>query len=302
MSDKISQYKYLVPMILLASLLNGVSTQALFAQKIPYAGERIILSVDGNEHSKNAWGATPLSLALFAAYGLQDQVIVYSFSGHTWGSNKINPSSDAQMRESAFIGAKQFGFKKTKFIEAVNAPNYAIIEIAEQINKSSQKNPLLILAGGSMEIIGTALNEADSTKLTHVRLLSHSSRDGNHAEQPEEWESHKGWTWEKIKESFAGKGLKMEMLLQEEGEEAFMGLKANEAQYAWIKNSSMKDGKPFQKGSWDWLYSRLEVAKEGDEMNPADAGLVLYLLTGKQKISPEDVRAVLENPGKLDYK
>jgi hypothetical protein len=302
MSDKISQYKYLVPMILLASLLNGVSTQASFAQKIPYAGERIILSVDGNEHSKNAWGATPLSLALFAAYGLQDQVIVYSFSGHTWGSNKINPSSDAQMRESAFIGAKQFGFKKTKFIEAVNAPNYAIIEIAEQINKSSQKNPLLILAGGSMEIIGTALNEADSTKLTHVRLLSHSSRDGNHAEQPEEWESHKGWTWEKIKESFAGKGLKMEMLLQEEGEEAFMGLKANEAQYAWIKNSSMKDGKPFQKGSWDWLYSRLEVAKEGDEMNPADAGLVLYLLTGKQKISPEDVRAVLENPGKLDYK
>jgi hypothetical protein len=302
MSDKISQYKYLVPMILLASLLNGVSTQASFAQKIPYAGERIILSVDGNEHSKNAWGATPLSLALFAAYGLQDQVIVYSFSGHTWGSNKINPSSDAQMRESAFIGAKQFGFKKTKFIEAVNAPNYAIIEIAEQINKSSQKNPLLILAGGSMEIIGTALNEADSTKLTHVRLLSHSSRDGNHAEQPEEWESHKGWTWEKIKESFAGKGLKMEMLLHEEGEEAFMGLKANEAQYAWIKNSSMKDGKPFQKGSWDWLYSRLEVAKEGDEMNPADAGLVLYLLTGKQKITPEDVRAVLENPGKLDYK
>jgi hypothetical protein len=302
MNKKISQYKYEVPMLLLTLLLSGLATQAAFSQKIPYAGERIILSVDGNEHSKNAWGATPLSLALFAAYGLQDQVIVYSFSGHTWGSNKINPSSDAQMRESAFIGAKQFGFKKTKFIEAVNAPNYAIIEIAEQINKSSQKNPLLILAGGSMEIIGTALNEADSTKLTHVRLLSHSSRDGNHAEQPEEWESHKGWTWEKIKESFAGKGLKMEMLLQEEGEEAFMGLKANEAQYAWIKNSSMKDGKPFQKGSWDWLYSRLEVAKVGDEMNPADAGLVLYLLTGKQKISPEDVRAVLENPGKLDYK
>ena len=302
MNKKISQYKYEVPMLLLTLLLSGLATQAAFSQKIPYAGERIILSVDGNEHSKNAWGATPLSLALFAAYGLQDQVTVYSFSGHTWGSNKVHPRADAQMRESAFIGAKLFGFKKTKFIEAVNAPNYAIIEIAEQINKSSQKNPLLILAGGSMEVIGTALNEADSTKLTYVRLLSHSSKDGQHAEEPEEWESHKGWTWEKIKETFASKGLKMEMLLQEVGEEAFMGLKATEAQYVWIKNSASKNEKPFQKGSWDWLYSRLDVAKEGGEMNPADAGLVLYLLTGKLKITPEDVRAVLENPGKLDYK
>jgi hypothetical protein len=302
MNKKISQYKYAVPMLLLTLLLSGLATQAAFSQKIPYAGERIILSVDGNEHSKNAWGATPLSLALFAAYGLQDQVTVYSFSGHTWGSNKVHPRADAQMRESAFIGAKLFGFKKTKFIEAVNAPNYAIIEIAEQINKSSQKNPLLILAGGSMEVIGTALNEADSTKLTYVRLLSHSSKDGQHAEEPEEWESHKGWTWEKIKETFASKGLKMEMLLQEVGEEAFMGLKATEAQYVWIKNSASKNEKPFQKGSWDWLYSRLDVAKEGGEMNPADAGLVLYLLTGKLKITPEDVRAVLENPGKLDYK
>ena len=301
MIKKITQGKWMVCVLILSLLLSGVATQAAFSQKIPYAGERIIVSVDGNEHSKNDWGATPLSLALLAAYGLQDQVIVYSFSGHTWGSNKDHPGADAQMRESAFIGAKLFGFKKTKFIEAVTAPNYAIIEIAEQINKSSAKNPLLILAGGPMEIIGTALNEADSTKLTHVRLLAHSSWDGKHAEEPEEWESHKGWTWEKIKESFAGKGLKMEILLQKEGEGEFTGLKAPDSQYAWIKNSPLKDEKPFQKGSWDWLYSRLDVAKEGAEMNPADAGLVLYLLTGKLKITPEDIRAVLENPGKLDY-
>jgi hypothetical protein len=301
MIKKITQGKWMVCVLILSLLLSGVATQAAFSQKIPYAGERIIVSVDGNEHSKNDWGATPLSLALLAAYGLQDQVIVYSFSGHTWGSNKVHPGADAQMRESAFIGAKLFGFKKTKFIEAVTAPNYAIIEIAEQINKSSAKNPLLILAGGPMEIIGTALNEADSTKLTHVRLLAHSSWDGKHAEEPEEWESHKGWTWEKIKESFAGKGLKMEILLQKEGEGEFTGLKAPDSQYAWIKNSPLKEEKPFQKGSWDWLYSRLDVAKEGAEMNPADAGLVLYLLTGKLKITPEDIRAVLENPGKLDY-
>jgi hypothetical protein len=285
----------------LAMVLSVVMVQPSFSQRAPYAGERIIISVDGNEHNKNDWGATPLSLALIAATGLQDLVVVYSFSGHTWGSNKVHPGSDAQMRESAFIGAKQFGFKKTKFIEAVTAPNYAIIEMTEQINKSSAKNPLLILSGGPMEIIGTALKEADSTKLTHVRLLAQSSWDGEHAEQPEEWESHKGWTWEKIKESFASKGLKMELLLQEEGKDDLMGLKAPAKAYQWIKTSPKKDEKPFQEGSWDWLYSRLEAAKVGEEMNPSDAGLVLYLLTGKLKITPEDIRTVLENPGKLDY-
>ena len=301
MINKIIQWNWLQRGLIVALLFSGVSVHRSYSQQVPYAGERIIISVDGNEHSKNDWGATPLSLALLAAYGLQDQVIVYSFNGHTWGSNKVYAGADAQMRESAFIGAKLFGFKKTKLIEAVTAPNYAIIEITEQINKSSAKNPLLILAGGPMEIIGTALNEADSTKLTHVRLLAQSNWDGNHAEQPEEWESHKGWTWEKIKDSFESKGLKMEILLQEEGSAEFTGLKAPEADYAWIKNSPKKDEKPFQKGSWDWLYSRLEVAKVGEEMNPSDAGLVLYLLTGKLKITPEVLRSVLENPGKLDY-
>ena len=301
MISKITQWKWMQQGFVLAVMLSGVAIQASFSQQVPYAGERIIISVDGNEHNKNDWGATPLSLALLASYGLQDQVVVYSFSGHTWGSNKIFAGADAQMRESAFIGAKLFGFKKTKFIEAVTAPNYAIIELTEQINKSSAKNPLLILAGGPLEIIGTALNEADSTKLAHVRLLAHSDWDGKHAEQPEPWESHKGWTWEKIKENFAGKGLKMEIILQEEGRDDFTGLKAPATAYAWIKNSPEKDGKPFQKGSWDWLYGRLEVAKVGEEMNPADAGLVLYLLTGKIKITPEDIRMVLENPGKLDY-
>jgi hypothetical protein len=30
--------------------------------------------------------------------------------------------------------------------------------------------------------------------------------------------------------------------------------------------------------------------------------MVLYLLTGKLKITPEDIREVLENPGKLNFK
>lgn len=287
--------KFATALGLVLSLQAGLSPGS-WAQNVPYSGERIVVVADGNEHGKGDWAATPLSLALVAAKEIQDQVVVYAFSSHTWGSNKTHAGSDAQMRESAFLGARNFGFKKTKFIEAVNAPNYAIIEITSQINKSSSKNPLVILAAGPMDIIGTALGEADSTKLKHVRIISHSIWDQQHADSPEEGETHKGWTWEKIRESYQGKGLEL-IALPELGEGNFKGpLSA----YSWLNDSSKKEPKAFEKGSWQWLFSRIEAATTGEEVNPEDVRLLLYLLTGKSNTGIEDLREILENPSKLN--
>lgn len=287
--------KFATALGLVLSLQAGLSPGS-WAQNVPYSGERIVVVADGNEHDKGDWAATPLSLAVLAAKEIQDQVVVYAFSSHTWGSNKSHAGSDAQMRESAFLGARNFGFKKTKFIEAVNAPNYAIIEITSQINKSSSKNPLVILVAGPMDIIGTALGEADSTKLKHIRIISHSIWDQQHADSPEEGETHKGWTWEKIRESYQGKGLEL-IALPELGEGNFKGpLSA----YSWLNDSSKKEPKPFEKGSWQWLFSRIEAATTGEEVNPRDVGLLLYLLTGKSNSSIQDLRGILENPSKWD--
>ena len=287
--------KFVLAFGLVLSLQAGISSSS-WAQNVPYSGERIVVVADGNEHDKGDWAATPLSLAVLAAKEIQDQVVVYAFSSHTWGSNKSHAGSDAQMRESAFLGARNFGFKKTKFIEAVNAPNYAIIEITSQINKSSSKNPLVILVAGPMDIIGTALGEADSTKLKHIRIISHSIWDQQHADSPEEGETHKGWTWEKIRESYQGKGLEL-IALPELGEGNFKGpLSA----YSWLNDSSKKEPKPFEKGSWQWLFSRIEAATTGEEVNPRDVGLLLYLLTGKSNSSIQDLRGILENPSKWD--
>ena len=287
--------KFATALGLVLSLQAGLSPGS-WAQNIPYSGERIVVVADGNEHDKGDWAATPLSLAVLAAKEIQDQVVVYAFSSHTWGSNKSHAGADAQMRESAFLGARNFGFKKTKFIEAVNAPNYAIIEITSQINKSSAKNPLVILAAGPMDIIGTALGEADSTKLEFVRIISHSSWDQQHSDSPEEGETHKGWTWEELRESYQGKGLEL-IALPELGEGNFKGpLSA----YSWLNDSSKKEPKPFEKGSWQWLFSRIEAASSGEEVNPRDVGLLLYLLTGKSNSSIQDLRGILENPSKWD--
>lgn len=287
--------KFATVLGLVLSLQVGKSTSS-WAQNVPYSGERIVIVADGNEHDKGDWAATPLSLAVLAAKEIQEQVMVYAFSSHTWGSNKTHAGADAQMRESAFLGARNFGFKKTKFIEAVNAPNFAIIEITNQINKSSAKNPLVILAAGPLDIIGTALNEADSTKLEFVSIISNSSWDQQHSDSPEEGESHKGWIWEKLRESFQGKGLKL-ITLPELGEGSFKG---SLTAYSWLNDSSKKEPKPFEKGSWQWLYSRIEAASSGGEVNPGDVGLLLYLLTGKTNAGIQDLREILENPSKWD--
>ncbi|MFN3999427.1 hypothetical protein [Algoriphagus sp.] len=270
-----------------------------YAQTIPYSKGRIAISSDGNEHDEDDWAATPMSLALLAARSLQNQLVVYTFSDHTWGSNKEKPDADAQMRESAFLGARKFGFKKTKFIEAIAAPNFAVIELTKQINKSSAKDPLTIIAAGPMNIIGDALNEADSVKLKYVRLISHSTWNDEHADKPYEWETHEGWTWAELEEKFGPKGLQMDHIVDQNGGSDYEGLKTDLSKYDWIKTSVKKDQKPYEKGAWDWLYSRLVASQKGEEFDPSDAGMIIYLLTGKQKTSPEDLREILENPGKM---
>lgn len=285
----------LVVVCLTISLL-GINSSAVFAQQIPYGGERIVVVTDGNEHGKGEWGATPLTLALMASKELQEQVMVYAFSSHTWGSNKTYSGADAQMRESAFYGAKQFGFKKTKFIEAVTAPNFAIIEITQLINKSSAKNPLTILASGSLEIIGTSLAEADSSRLKHVRVISYSTWDQEHANKPLDWESHTGWTWDKLQESFQGNQLQLVSLVNETND--FESLKAPLTAFDWLKDVTNKEAKPYEKGSWGWLYGRLESSKIGNEVNPDDARLFYYLLTGNPNPFVRDIKEMLSNPSK----
>ncbi len=283
---------------LIFCILFSFSLTAL-AQTVPYTKGRIVISSDGNEHDEDDWAATPMSLALLKAAGLESQLTVYTFSDHTWGSNKEKPGADAQMRESAFMGAKWFGTKKTKFIEAVAAPNYAIIELTLQINASSEKDPLTIIAAGPMDVIGNALNEAKEEKLKHVRIISHSEWNNNHADEPYEWEDHSGWTWEKLKAEFGTKGLTLDQIADQNGGEDYEGLKTNKSRYDWMKNSPSKDKKPFDKGSWEWLYSRLEAAQKGEEFDPSDAGMILYLLTGKQKNTPDDLKEILENGWKV---
>ena len=272
---------------------------------------RIVLSSDGNEHDHDDWSATALSLAILASQNMQDKLSVYVYSNHIWGSNRGRPitnglNSYENMRQSALGGQKWFRFGKTNFICGVDNPEAAFDAVCKEINKSSAKNPLFIIEAGPMQVVGESISRADKKKLKYVTLITHSEWNNNHAGKEEgNWDKHTGWdtrwTFNKIKEQFSSPengGLTCIKILDQNGGRDYLGLKTNRNEFDWIKTSEYKEKAPdFQKGSWDWLYSRLQTFIDclgGESFDASDAGMIVYLLTGIEKTNPDMVRKLME--------
>ena len=252
-------------------------------------------------------------MALLASQGLQDQLKVYTFSDHIWGSNikypvgsnKTSIGAKAEMRISALDGKTMFKFTNTNFIEAVDHTTDAYNAIRDEILVSSSSNKLYIIAAGPMQVVGEAIkkayNDAGYTdQLNHVRIISHSKWNDRHSDKPEDYEpSHSGWTWTEIENQFKGKGLKVDHILDQNGDEdgnEYDGMRAAKSKFSWLLTSSYRNNPAYTSGSWDWLYSRQEAAEKGTEFDPSDAGLIIYLLTGIQKTEPSDAKDLMENP------
>lgn len=245
---------------------------------------RIVVSSDGNEHDKDDWAATPMTLALLAGQGLQDKLALYTYSDHIWGSDHDfdgsdgNPTASEQMRESAETGKQIFGFDNSTFIEAVADPDGAVAAMVEQINQSSEEDPLFIVAAGPMEVVGRAIAASNPEKLPYVTILSHSNWNNNHADRPSSWEDHSGWTYAEIRSNFAPLGLNVVQIVDQNGEAGHDGLRAHTFKFEWINQSTHP--------AMQWLYRRLESAKKGVDFDPSDAGMIIYLLTGIEETDP----------------
>jgi hypothetical protein len=304
-TNNYNHMKFSIAIILLSTFLNTV---VLNAQTPVWQGEgRIAISSDGNEHDHDDWAATPLSLALLSAYGLQDKLAIYTYSDHIWGSNQDHPTSSSgltayeHMRESALGGQKWFGFDNTKFICAVDNAEVAYNALRDEINKSTAENPLIIIAAGPMQVAGEAISRADVSKRQYVTLISHSGWNDNHSDKPKNvyWDKHSGWTFKEITNKFSsdeGGKLTTIKIASQNGGDDYFGLKAPKEKFDWMKTSETKFNKAYKKGAWDWLYSRLLTCIKGGDIDASDAGMVLYILTGIEKTDPQMVKDIMENP------
>lgn len=300
---KLTQRNLAFTLVLIVFSFGIVNAQTPLWQGIG----RIAISSDGNEHDHDDWAATPLSLALLAASGLQDNLVVYTYSDHIWGSNQDHPTSKSgltayeHMRVSALGGQQWFGFDSTNFVCAVDNSEVAYKALCDEINKSSAENPLIIIAAGPMQVVGEAISRADISKLQFVSLISHSGWNDNHSDKPYKafWDDHSGWTFKEIQESFSGVdggNLNCVHIANQNGGKGYVGFKAPIERFDWVRTSQAKNNEAYKKGAWEWLYSRLETCIKKGDFDPSDAGMVVFMLTGVEETNPDLAKEIMENP------
>lgn len=278
------------------------TASALMAEPLWQGQGRIAVSSDGNHHDHDDWAATPLTLALLSAKGLQDKLVLYTYSDHVWGNGGHRGRGYEEMQISALEGKKQFGFETTQFLAAVDDPEKAYNAMAATINASSEEDPLFILAAGPMQVVGEGIQRSDSKKRQFVTVISHSVWNNRHSDKPVKHEDeHEGWTFEEMKAAFAGEeggSVTFIKILDQNGGKDYPGLNTDRTAFDWIKTSPFRDRPPYKEGAWDWLYARLETCtrKHGKGFDPSDAGMVVFLLTGVEKTDPSLAREIMETP------
>jgi hypothetical protein len=298
----------MVKFLLMSMLFLMSRTTDSFSQEPLWQGKgRIVVSSDGNEHDHDDWAATPLSLAILAAKGLQNKLALYIYSDHIWGSNHEHPGVDgikpyAQMKESAVRGGKIFRFDHTRFICAVDNPEIAYEALKEEIDKSTSDNPLFIIVAGPVQVIGESIARANHNNRKFVSVVSTlNCWNNDHADKPYAWEKHSGWTMGKIEQHFAGsKGGGLKIISIQNQNPCLM---RNWKEYEWLVTAPERKNAYYRKGSWTWLFNRLCMSIKpvsGSEnyyaIDASDAGKVVFLLTGVEKTSPQLCYEIMRNP------
>ena len=288
-----------------------IAPTVMVAQTPVWQGKgRIAISCDGNEHDDDDWGATPMTLALLAAKGLQDKVALYVYSDHVWGSNYergvcFGKTSYEHMQESALKGKEYFGYDNTDFVCAVDNPEAAYKAMADEINKSTKDNPLIIIAAGPLQVVGEGINRAEPEKLKYVTLISHGRWNNIHADNPNGpfWDRHEGWTWKELNEKFdsnaiKGGGVRFIMPADQNGGRDYDGLQSYKENFDWLITSPARKNPLYKHDSWNWLYSRIVacIRPDGRCFDVSDAGMVIFMLTGIEKTYPKLAQEIMENP------
>jgi hypothetical protein len=293
---------FLVCLLLLSLITYSFSQSPLWQGK-----GRIVISSDGNEHDHDDWAATPLSLAIIAAKGLQHKLTVYIYSDHIWGSNYEHPGVNEikpydQMKESAINGGKMFRFDQTRFICAVDDPEIAYEALKNEIDKSTSENPLFIIVAGPVQVIGESISRANKEKRKFVTVISTiNCWNDEHADKPYPWENHSGWTMTEIKQQYSspsGGSLKVVSIQNQNP-----CLMRNWKEYDWLITAPERNNPYYKEGSWNWLFNRLCMSIKpvsGYEnyyaIDASDAGKVVFLLTGIEKTSPQLCYEIMRNP------
>ena len=247
---------------------------------------RIAVSADGNNHDCDDIFSTAVTIAIIAKTGNAKKLVYYGYADHHWDSSGgcNGGNREYEMKLSSEETAKKYGgFDLTKFYNAKSQRDLAIQKLKDQINLSSSSNPLWIICAGPMDIVGRALAKSAFSRRKYVTLISHSTWNERHSDNPEpdEKPKHSGWTWYEIKKmSYPPKFVD----LPDQNKSL---LSSHSTYYAWRDSKDEK---------LRWLWNRNVVAgKPWPDMS--DAGMVYWLIVenrGSDKtMTPTEIKQLL---------
>jgi hypothetical protein len=248
--------------------------------KINFPGGRIAFSSDGNIHDPDDIGATPFSMALINAAGLNKQFVHYDHSDHL---GKTNDEMEPKMVESAIGGAKRFNLDVKRIFNDQTELEAAIENFRIEGNKSSASDPLWYICAGPMEAPWRCISAVDPEKRQFIHVISHSGWNDKHGDTPEM--THK-WT------DLAPLGVTVHHIRDQNGSNGDRDFNTPREHWNWLRDSADENLR--------WLHSRDQF---DDKYDVSDAGMVFWLITGgpnggNEKGGWPEAKSLFENPVK----
>ena len=145
---------------------------------------RVAWSASGDQYDTDNWLASPWALAIFRAAGLSQRKVVYfGYKNHIQDTR----TEYDDIYEATIYGTVERwgGYNDAIFFNELSNPGAAVDKLFEEIIKSTESDPLWLVAAGSIETIGQAIEKANkyfdfmgssSNALRYVTIISHNKR------------------------------------------------------------------------------------------------------------------------------
>lgn len=266
----------------------------LNAQAFNYKKNRIACSADGNAQADlkyqgkynyadpDDWGATPAALAMLAKMKLQPQLVHYSY-------NNFMPSPPHTtvrnyMKEGVEGAVERWNYNKNIFFDVGTHQQEALKHLKEEIEKSTQEDPLYFINMGPSEFLYQAIKlvveDGKKKSLSHLYILSHSGYNDNHLRRPNHHTiddvldlSENKITFKRIKDQ-------NKKWNPNEGWSSLYDWSV----WDWLKNHKNPDY------AWIWKCMKKHKEKRADI---SDAGMIYYLITGDADGNPSKFQKFL---------
>lgn len=249
------------------------------APTVPYEeGSRIAVTSDGDEHDEDDWGATPATLSILAAAGLQEKLVHYDINAHLWEhlptDSKDSTGWHDEMRDSLYNAAYFFGYGNPDvFFDDQTQYEESVAHLAAEIEKSTADNKLYIILGGPAEVLYQACQKATKGH-AYVTILSHSIWNNQNQANQHPGECHKlsdikNVNVVQIKDQ------------NQDGKTPIFSTQVGDKydEWKWMQNAENPGLK--------YVYQRMKDYRP----DISDCGMIYYLLTNDENGSPEKLKA-----------